>query len=738
VTPLETVIAKLDGARRNGSGWTARCPAHDDRNPSLSISEGDDGRVLMKCHAGNDCNVDAIASALGLDIADLFPPRENTRRQPQIVDTYPYVDEDGDLLFEVVRKEGKKFTQRRPDGSGGWVWKLGDTRRVLYHLPQLIAAVADGRRVFIVEGEKDVHAIERCGEVATCNPQGAGKWHPAYNEPLRGADVVIVADRDRTGYAHARAVAKSVSVTAASVELVEPVHGKDAADHLGAGYTVDDFQPWAAKEHAHDEHVADPARFFDRVNGLLVQTLADAVRERVQLARLQIHRDADADDVLWHYRDGVWRPGGSSAIERAVGDLLGERLRHAHVSNTVLAIRTSALPVLPDGPPHREHINFANGMLRWADDVLEPHDPDHCSTVQVAVPWQPDATCPVFLDWLAEVFPVDCTDFAFELLGYLLMNGNPMHKAFMLRGTGRNGKGTFLRIGKALLGPSNCAAIPLQTLGENRFAAAELHTKLANVAGDLDARHVEDTSVFKMVTGEDSVYAERKYGHPFRFVPWAVPIFSANSTPSTSDTSHGYLSRWEVLPFPVDLTGRTDSTIEETIKANELPGIAVLAVDGLRRLMDRGRFDRPASVADALDAFAADVDQVRAWINERCVRDGDAWTERGTLHTAYKSWAVENDRGVLGAGTFYDRLEVAGWRPSKRSGTRGFVGLRIRLVDEPVDVRGRKGQPFLPSPVRAGERVEKLPLSAPDGCPVPGCRDTVDDSGCWTHGKIAS
>lgn len=240
--PLELVLGKLDRVHRktDGEGWTARCPAHEDRNPSLTIAEGDDGRVLVTCWAG--CTADQVVHALGLELADLFPARElNGGRR--LVETYDYVDESGQLLFQVARFEPKGFAQRRPDGNGGWTWSLGDTRRVLYRLPIIVGAIELGATVYVVEGERDVHAVEEAGQAATCNPGGAGKWRSEYAETFRGATVVVVADRDEPGRQHAATVAASLEGVAASVRVVEPAEGKDVADHLAAGRKLDELNP---------------------------------------------------------------------------------------------------------------------------------------------------------------------------------------------------------------------------------------------------------------------------------------------------------------------------------------------------------------------------------------------------------------------------------------------------------------------------------------------------------------
>ena len=243
--------------QRMQDGWMVTCPSHDDRTPSLHVSAARDGRVLLDCKAG--CQTSDVLAADGLDWPDLFPDGGSNRR---VEVAYQYTDERGELLFEVVRFHPKRFLQRRPDGRGGWIWRLGDTRRVLYRLPKVIEAVQAGVTVYFPEGEKDVHALERNGYVATCNSGGAGKWRQEYAESLRGANVVVVADRDDVGRDHAKAVARSLEGVAASVVVVEPVVGKDASEHLSAGKTVDEFA--AMSDDSPDEQgVAERLRVLD-------------------------------------------------------------------------------------------------------------------------------------------------------------------------------------------------------------------------------------------------------------------------------------------------------------------------------------------------------------------------------------------------------------------------------------------------------------------------------------------
>lgn len=243
MSAIDTVLSRVRKRKRvSKHEWVALCPAHKDGDPSLSIADRGD-KVLLHCHGG--CSQEAVVAALNLTMRDLFNENGSGSKpeRKEIVATYPYTDEDGELLFEVVRYAPKDFRQRKPDGNGGWEWKLSDTRRVLFRLPEVIEAVALDKPIYLVEGEKDALALAEAGAVATCNAGGAGKWRDEYSESLRDARVIIIADKDKAGREHARKVAEALQGIAASVELLEAREGKDAADHLAAGHGVNDFIP---------------------------------------------------------------------------------------------------------------------------------------------------------------------------------------------------------------------------------------------------------------------------------------------------------------------------------------------------------------------------------------------------------------------------------------------------------------------------------------------------------------
>lgn len=229
VPSARDVLSKLRGVRDSGSGWSAKCPAHDDQQNSLSIGAGDGGKVLLHCHAG--CPYERVAALVGLTA--------NGNKGRRAVKVYDYRDRNGALLYQVERREPKGFAARRPDGCGNYIYSIKNVRRVLYRLPELLAARLD-QPVLIVEGEKDVDRLSALGFVATTNFGGANKWRKEYSEELRGRCVVIIPDNDDAGRAHAKQVERSLIGIAASVKIVELPHMPpkgDVSDYLDAGNT---------------------------------------------------------------------------------------------------------------------------------------------------------------------------------------------------------------------------------------------------------------------------------------------------------------------------------------------------------------------------------------------------------------------------------------------------------------------------------------------------------------------
>lgn len=236
---LDQFLELLEGVKKQGQGYIARCPAHEDRTASLSVYDSGD-KIGLTCHAGCD-NAD-IVSKLGISWSDLwYAPKSRDLGEPEAV--YDYTDEEGQTLFQAVRFPDKVFRQRHLDPEEGWVWNLDGVRRVLYRLPEVLAGIREGKMIYLCEGEKDVESLRALDRVATCNPMGAGKWRPEYTELLKGATVMILADRDEPGRNHAETVKDALLGVAAHVYVYQAKTGKDVTDHLNAGHELSELVP---------------------------------------------------------------------------------------------------------------------------------------------------------------------------------------------------------------------------------------------------------------------------------------------------------------------------------------------------------------------------------------------------------------------------------------------------------------------------------------------------------------
>lgn len=232
-------MTKLKDVKGGSGQWSAHCPAHDDQHGSLSISTGQDGRILLKCHAG--CGVEDIAGALGLSVKDLFvdkPKDAPVKGRPPVVAAYTYPNGT-----QKLRRADKSFSWRRPDGKGGWIYNRQGVPHSLYIAGELSGAV------FVCEGEKDADNLHRLGYDAVSGEDGAGpgKWRQEYTEQLRGLPVCIFQDHDDVGRAYAQETAAALYGAASSVQVLDistvwpeiPEHGD-----------VSDLITWAGVEKA--------------------------------------------------------------------------------------------------------------------------------------------------------------------------------------------------------------------------------------------------------------------------------------------------------------------------------------------------------------------------------------------------------------------------------------------------------------------------------------------------------
>lgn len=751
--PLQRVLRAFPGATQRGRTWRARCGAHDDMHPSVDITVGRDGVVLVVCRSG--CPTEAVLAAHGLQWRDLFPGdlRRNFSDPGELVAVYDYYDTAGSPAFQVVRFQQpsgeKTFRQRRPGGP----WGLGGVKPCLYRLPQLLEAVAAQRRVFIPEGEKDVDNLARRGLAATTNPMGAGKWRTEYSEALAGAEVALLPDNDTPGREHAQQVARSLCGKAKSIKMLALpglAEKGDVSNWLAAGGTAEELQrlaeaapEWQAPERpgavaaeeaaAAGNNAGEPspggspaARNRWRSEGQptagWTKALADGIEVEARFAQ-------DGGGMLFRYADGSYRPDGEAFIQRRVKELLEEWARPdawstRRANEVVEYIRVSA-PLLWERPP-LDTVNVENGLLSVHTRELRPHSPDFLSPVQLPVRFDPEATCPAWEKFVAEVFPKDAQEVAFELPALLMRPDTRSQKATLLDGEGANGKSTYLAALRAFLGRRNCAAISLHKLEQDKFSVARLFGRLANICADLPSAHLAGTSIFKALTGGDEVDGEHKFKSGFGFTPYARLVFSSNFPPRSPDGSVAFFRRWNVIPFEKTFEEGAEGTVpRDELDAcladpKELSGVLNRALEVLPRLERQGGLTESESMRAAGARFRAVTDPVAVWLDQNTIEGPECLVSKQDLVRAYNATAAEAGRPLQTANGFGRLLQTLrlGLREAQRTHggrERVWCWLGIGLRESAPSTKPPPGNqnpgsngnsPDLSTRVRESERAE--------------------------------
>ena len=762
---LDRVLGKLEGVTEHAGYWMARCPAHEDTQPSLSVARGDKHPVLLTCHAG--CQPADILTALGLTWPDLSAPRDRadgddwTPAGPAVA-TYAYTDQHGKVLFGVCRTAGKQFRQWRPDPDKphGRAWSVKGVRLVLYRLPKVLAAVDAGEVIYVAEGEKDVHALEAAGVTATCNPGGAGKWQAAYAATLAGAEVVIVADNDHKGHEHARKVAASLDGKAASVQVVTARAGKDAADHLAAGVRPGRLHPPGPGR------PGDPAPAARRAEPVAGGRDPGARRLAGPSNPMAVARELIADHTddaglltLRRWRGGwmTWRrTRWAEAEETEIRAWLYEQLEDAEyldtggnvpevrpweptrhkVSDVIDALtaithlpETTDPPAWLDGPgevPAGEVVACENALLHVGTRKQIGHTPAYFGTVAVPFAYDPGAPAPArWLRFLAELWPEDGAAVAAlqEWFGYVLSGRTDLHKILLLIGPARSGKGTIARVLGALIGAGNVAGPTLASLGTNFGLSPLLGKPLAVISDARLGRRDTEVVVERLlsVSGEDTLTVDRKYREPWTGKLPSRFVVLSNELPRFGDASGAISSRFVVLTTEKSWLGHENTRLTAEL-LTELPGILSWALDGLDRLTRAGALTEPPSSADAIIALQDLVSPVSAFVRDRCQRRGEVPVD--DLFDAWKAWCENNGHRPGSVQTFGRDLRAAvpvlRVRQSRDGDARErrYAGVSLQRAQQPSA-----------SPAHNGP--DRVPPRAT--CDARGCDDPARHCGSGTY-----
>jgi putative DNA primase/helicase len=600
------------------------------------------------------------------------------------------------IRFAGQDAEGKKkrtFIWLAHTSRGGWSTpkKLNVLPRLYWHL--------DWKGVdelHLLNGEKAVdRAREQWGLTnSTCLPNGEGpkKWRREYIADLAGVErLFIAADNDPVGRDGAHFVAVQAARAGIEARVVHlsglPPKG-DLYDWIEQGHTLEEYLAAARAAAVVDAAVVtdavdantdmpdDPGGAPDAGNGDRPDPAAgpapSSANRAARLSKLDIihtsdlvevildadHFAADAGGKLYAYQHGVYRPDGENYLRRITKGLFLDAGRPeawaSYKAEEVIRYIVADCPRVWDEPP-ADVINVENGLLHVVTRVLSPHTPQHLCSVRIGATYDPAADCPACRQFGAEVFPDDALEIMFEIVAWLMTVDRNIQKAVLLVGEGANGKSVFLALVRCFLGRNNTSALSLQRMETDRFAAASLVGKLANVCADLPSEALTASTIFKAITGADAIPAEYKYKDSFSLLPFCKLIFSVNEMPQSHDSSDGFFRRWVAVPFTRKFaegdpgTARRDVLLAKLTTPGEFSGLLNRALDALGPLRAAGRFSVSASVEEATRDLRRTTDPLAVWLDEFVIALPCAWIPQTQLRARYAAECHRTGRPIPSA-----------------------------------------------------------------------------------------
>lgn len=713
---FENVVRRFKPFKRHGNTVKCFCPAHNDKEASLTISEGKTA-VLIYDHAG--CELDDILSCVGLEKKDLFYNQKHysnnwrtyieRREKRRIEAVYNYVSCNGSYAYTKIRLEGKKMLYGIVENER-FSYGLPSNRpkksyRAIYgNIKAIQRAIQSGQPIFIPEGEKDCDTLKRQGYTAF-GYGGCSDWQPELSELVKGANVIILADNDDPGIKVANTILRDIQAVVKSAKIIIPMPDQpkaDITDYFEAGHTKQEFEqminnvtekrmgavqpPQQAQEYTLDKVLKDlHAETFetsDKGFGRLFATvykdkhrynpsrkdfmLYDGKRWVDDIEGLAARASAkDLSDALVRYAVGVDAEG---KYLKAVAPLCNIRNRN----NMLQDSRDVYYFTNEDLDKNDYLLNLQNGTLDLSE--AEPrfikHSPDLLLSKICNVEYQPGATCKEWEKFLNEIMQNDNDKIQYlqKIAGLSLTGNTEQETCFILYGsTTRNGKSTFCETLIHLLGDYALTMKPESLAVKQNMDSRQASGDIARLAGcrlcnasEPPKRMLFDTALLKSLLGRDSITARHLHQREFSFIPKFKLVINTNYLPTITDDTVFSSGRINVISFDRHFEPQEqDKHLKDKLRnKRELSGILNWCIEGLRLYRAEG-LEPPQAVKNVTETYRSDSDKIGNFINECLVKSGKN-SKAKDIYNAYVKWCDDNGYGCENKGNFFAELKTKG------------------------------------------------------------------------------
>jgi putative DNA primase/helicase len=386
-------------------------------------------------------------------------------------------------------------------------------------------------------------------------------------------------------------------------------------------------------------------------NAISPQKLGELLMHEHRFNFISITDESKNNSEIYYYENGYYHSDGEVRIKEMVNYYLGDKSSIHRRNETVDYIRHSNDKVnRSDIEPNIKYVNFKNGIYDMKEDKLYPHSPDYLFINQIPWDYDKDATCPKIEEFMKQVLYEKDIPIVQEMFGFCFLRQYTLRSAFLMYGGGANGKGILVELLSRMLGRMNYSTRKLHDLTEDKFAKASLYGRLANIGGEISGKGIQDTSDFKLLTGGEPVCGEKKFMGDFTFQNYAKLIFNANSIPRASfDKTDAFFNRWIIIAFPRTFPADDPNTLSRDVLLaklstdEEMRGLVIWSLEGLKRLNKKGKFSLPYSEDEKADRYNMLTKNEFTFINEYLceTRDTQDITDTEAVYREYSLWSKE-------------------------------------------------------------------------------------------------
>lgn len=403
---------------------------------------------------------------------------------------------------------------------------------------------------------------------------------------------------------------------------------------------------------------------------------------------------------MFVYQEGYYRPAENLIVFPEVQRILKEHVNKnakSEVLHKIADMTTQDRSIFNTAPICK--IPLDDGVYNYETGEFWPHSPENHFLFKFPIKYNEDATCPKTEAFFDQILTPEQRLTLEEWLGYYFVRNYQFKKAMIFVGEGDTGKTTLLEVITHLIGPENISSISLQKMSGDKFSAAHLYGKHGNIVDELSARDVSDTGAFKIATGGGNIVGEYKYGNQFAFINFAKFTFACNRIPDVSSDANddAYFNRWMVTRFEKTITKKIPNFIATLTTEEERSGLFNLAMRGLKRLLEQGRFTYNLDAAETKTEMMRSGSTLAIFVTEMLEMEQDGEISKDDLYDAYAKFCVEKEiatdtkdfvgKRLTGYASYISDGLITGLSATgKPTRVRGWRGCKIKVEE--------KGDPF--------------------------------------------